>query len=101
MTKEELIQEIKRSISYKEFDNQGDYLFIILDRFRRHDHGGGPDGDDWLEDHEIEHDFDEGFKKHRGKLEKVRSIIESSGIKADAEFDLGEKGHFSLIVNFY
>jgi len=69
---------------------------VELDRFRRHDHGGGEDGDDWLDDHEIGIDFQEGVKKHGSKLERFNAALKDAGYEPNAEFELGEKGHFSI-----
>lgn len=73
-------------------------ISVELDRFRRHDHGGGPDGDGWLEDHKIEQDYSEGVKKHKSSAEKATSALTDLGITSSVEFYLGEKGHFYLRI---
>jgi hypothetical protein len=75
--------------------NSGDGYFEI-DRYRRHDHGGGEDGDDWLDDEEIQADYDMGVRKHKDKLKEFNKMLSRAGFKPNAEFDLGEKGHFSI-----
>lgn len=100
MSKENVISKVKRQIRYDEFHHDEESLSITVDRYRRHDHGGGEDGDDWLDDHEIDEDFRQGKKEHQSKLAQVNEILEEEGFKPNAEFELGEKGHFSIEVIF-
>lgn len=95
-----IIQKIKNSIRYEESREDEDSLSLEIDRYRRHDHGGGDDGDDWLDDHEIDMDFQQGVKEHGHKLAKVKAILEEDGYLPLAEFELGEKGHFSIEITF-
>lgn len=96
------IENIKQKIRYEECheDDNGVQLSLVIDRYRRHDHGGGENGDDWLEDHEISEDFNEGKKTHQRKLDHVNEILEEHGFKPNANFSLGEKGHFSIEIYF-
>lgn len=99
--KEQFLQEVKSAFPYKSFNQlDANTVSIELDRFRRHDHGGGSDGDGWLDDYEIQKDFEEGKRKHQHKLDKVLGLIEGHQINAQAEFYLGEKGHFSIEIWF-
>lgn len=76
----------------------GDTAELELDRYRRHDHGGGSNGDDWLPDHEVERDRAEGMKTY-GYLEKeIKAKLNKAGYDGDVDFDLGEKGHFRVMV---
>lgn len=74
-------------------------ISIEIDRFRRHDHGGGRDGDDWLDGEEINKDFELGAKKHKGKLDQVKAKLKEMKVDGKVEFNLGEKGHFSIDVD--
>lgn len=67
-----------------------------LDRYRRHDHGGGEDGDDWLDDHEIEADFRLGESTYKDYLKDFNKKLKRAGYEPNASFYLGEKGHFSI-----
>lgn len=99
MNKEKIIEQIKQSIKYDEFFHDEDRVSVTIDRYRRHDHGGGDDGDDWLDDHEIDNDFRQGEREHQSKLNRVNGILEENGYQPNAEFELGEKGHFSIEIN--
>jgi hypothetical protein len=77
-----------------------------LDRYRRHDHGGPSedddgnevdDGDGWLPDHEIKEDYNEGVKQYSHELVEVNHKLKAAGYEPNAEFDLGEKGHFGIL----
>ena len=67
-----------------------------LDRYRRHDHGGGDDGDDWLSDEDIDDDYQMGEKKFSPVLTRVNEALKTHGFEPNAYFELGEKGHFSI-----
>lgn len=98
----DVYEEIKSKINYVEcredFDDNS--ATFELDRFSRHDHGGGEDGNDWLDDDAIEEDRQKGIKKHQSKLDAVNTILKKAGFKPNAEFELGEKGHFSIEIWF-
>lgn len=100
-----IIQEIKRSLRRDRFADMddfpsafGDTYYFNIDRFRRHDHGGGEDGDDWLPDHEIDADFNEGKHKHKHQIDLVNKMLKEAGYEPNAQFDLGEKGHFDIVI---
>lgn len=95
----EIFSKIKQAIRYDEIHEDGDSLSLTIDRYRRHDHGGGEDGDGWLDDHEIDNDFRQGEKEHQSKINRVNQILEENGYNPSAQFELGEKGHFSIEVN--
>lgn len=101
----EIIESLKRVVKREHWaDHDMEYPYLLgdtwvfnIDRFRRHDHGGGDDGDGWLPHHEIEKDFREGKTKHRLQLDLVNKMLEDAGYEPDAYFELGEKGHFSIL----
>lgn len=97
---QETINEIKGSIKHSEVNGDEIQTGFVVDRYRRHDHGGGSDGDDHLSDHEKDKDFQRGVDSHQSKLNKVKSILSKNGFKPNASFELGEKGHFSIEVLF-
>lgn len=106
MKNEELVIEnlkdslkLYRSYGEESYEKVGNFHYFTLDRFRRHDHGGGEDGDDWLSEHEINQDYEEGEKKHFYQLDKTNKILKENGFKSNALFNLGEKGHFSIVFD--
>lgn len=84
---------------YTRPDENDNWFLKELDRYRRHDHGGGPDGDDWLDYHEIDQDFQEGSKKYKRRLDDANKTLKKFGFIPNAEFNLGEKGHFYIEIN--
>ena len=99
-TVKEVTTKIKQAIRYDEINESEAQLSLTIDRYRRHDHGGGDDGDDWLDDHEIDKDFNRGKEAHSSKLARVNQILEENKFIPNAEFELGEKGHFSIEIDF-
>jgi hypothetical protein len=106
-TEDEALNEIKNSVSQARWADRSEFHqalgsthFLTIDRYRRHDHGGGEDGDDWLPDHEVEADFAKGKKEHGRQLETVNELLKKHGFKPNATFDLGEKGHFAIVFDF-
>ena len=95
-----IVDKIKQSLRYDEFHEDGDSISIVIDRYRRHDHGGGDDGDDWLDDHEIDADFRQGVSEHKHKLSQVNEMLKENGYKPTANFDLGEKDELSVIASY-
>lgn len=80
------------------FTPQFDGYTKELDRYRRQDHGGGDDGDEWLDDDECANDFNEGKTKYQHQLDAVNEELKKAGFKPNARFELGEKGHFSIEI---
>lgn len=79
------------------FKDMGDNWYLLeLDRYRRHDHGGGPDGDDWLDDHEIRKDYDMGAKKYKSKLDSTNAELSKNGFLPNADFYHSDKGNFGI-----
>lgn len=99
MKNQEIFEKIKKSIFFNQANEEDDSLSLVLDRYRRHDHGGGDDGDDWLDDYEINEDFNKGKKAHQSKLDTVNKILTQNGFYPNAEFELSEKGQFSIEIN--
>lgn len=84
--------------NYERVDQDSNSFYKDLDRYRRHDHGGGDDGDEWLDDHEIDDDYQRGAKKYKHELDNANQILTKHGFLPNAQFDLGEKGHFSINI---
>lgn len=78
------------------------FVFTIgaLDRGPRVDHGGGDDGDDWLEDYQVDELLEEYKKSNQNKIDKITSLIQSKleGFFLRNEFEYGEKGHLTMYV---
>lgn len=77
-------------------DTGNNYYSKEIDRYSRHDHGGGRNGDGWMDPEDIKDEYKMGEKKHKAKLDRVNAVLSKNGFKPTAKFDLGEKGHFSL-----
>lgn len=99
------IKEIKDKVNGSRSDSGGpsdhhedSHLSFGLDRYRRHDHGGGSTGDGWLPDHEIEKDRQKGRDQHGHHVKAVNKVLEKHGYHPNASLALGEKGHLSLEV---
>jgi hypothetical protein len=99
MRRSEILDKIRKSIPYKDIKEDEDFISITLDRYRRHDHGGGEDGDDCLEDYKIDQDFETGQKTYKFELDKVNQILKESGLESNAKFELSEKGYFRIVIN--
>lgn len=84
--------------AFKDFDGNPHAYSLELDRYRRHDHGGGEDGDDWLPCHEIDRDFNQGVRTYQKVLDRVNTALAPFGVSG--EFDLGEKGHFTIEFSY-
>lgn len=93
-----VIDTVKRCIPGKRVEDYDDMIVVELDRYRRHDHGGGPDGDDWLPSHEVDKDYQRGFTKYGHYKDKIAKQLANVHIDADIGFELGEKGHFEMYI---
>ena len=92
---ERIIKEVE---SIDHHNHREDALSMRIDKFRRHDHGGGPDREDWLPEHEVDKDYQAGEEKHKDKINAVNKILEEEGYEPNAEFYLSEKGNFSIQI---
>ena len=63
------------------------------DRGPRTDHGGGHDGDGWMDDSQISSVAAPYKKKWQPKIDAVVKAIEDLGYSAKGYFEYGEKGH--------
>lgn len=98
MNTESLITKLKNSITHLQFFHRDNSVSLKLDRYRRHDHGGGSDGESNLPDHKIDEDFETGRKKYQDRLDAVNVILKKEGFAPNAEFYLSEKGNFSIEI---
>jgi hypothetical protein len=75
-----------------------DIRIITGDRGPRIDHGGGDDGDDWMDDYQVEDAAAPYRKKWQPKIDRAKEKFESLGIfqKVEGYVDYGEKGHVDL-----
>jgi hypothetical protein len=73
-------------------------LMAEVDRGPRTDHGGGDDGDEWMDDHQLESVENEYEEKHKSKITRAETALEKAGIEASVQFDYGEKGHCTIYV---
>jgi len=75
-------------------NNNDELITSEIARGPRLDHGGGPDGDDWLEDWEVDVLRAKYRKKFDIYLDQIVKYIREAGYpKARARLDIGEKGH--------
>ena len=68
------------------------------DRGPRTDHGGGEDGDEWMDDEQLRQVKAPYIKKWAPRLEDLKTRLKKYGIQAEVYVDYGEKGHISLHV---
>jgi hypothetical protein len=75
-----------------------DCLSMEVDRGPRTDHGGGEDGDDWLDYHQLE-DLEKEYKeKHQTKINSLIVALKDLKVKGVVSFEYGEKGHCDIYV---
>jgi len=81
-------------------DDKRLYIQIgAIDRGPRTDHGGGDDGDDWMDDCQLDDLREEYTKKNQRSIDRVKEIVkEMTGIEAKVSIDYGEKGHCMLDI---
>ncbi|MCP4914646.1 MAG: hypothetical protein GY909_16135 [Oligoflexia bacterium] len=93
---------MEKEVNLKEQKNGSYFLEVYpVDRGPRTDHGGGEDGDEWLDDYQLESLHDEYFSKNQRKVNKIKDIIlNETGVEIEVLMDYGEKGHISLYSNF-
>lgn len=116
--KDSVLQKLVNSVSLYDRDYEGweeaftyfnsDGLNITfsvgpVDRGPRTDHGGGEDGDDWMDDYQLQEVEEEYYNKNKSKLEKLKSLLKEEFSEYESEFsdpkiDYGEKGHIMLEV---
>lgn len=70
-------------------------MIITGDRGLRTDHGGGRDGDGWLDSYQIENLRKPYVKKYADQCKKLEKFFK--GYKT--QIDYGEKGHISIVVS--
>jgi hypothetical protein len=98
MKTEQLAEKIYKLTGLR-FQVEGDNaLRMEVDRGPRIDHGGGEDGDDWLDDHEVDELSDRYKEKHITKIERVKDTVTKLKVDCSVEFYYGEKGHCSIFV---
>lgn len=79
-------------------DNRGWFGTNDIARYERHDHGGGPDGDEWMDDHQIEEQYERANKQFGGQLKAINDTLKKNKINAQATIDIGEKGHVRINI---
>lgn len=90
------------SCEYEAKNNKELYEFTVgaLDRGPRVDHGGGEDGDDWMDDHQVKELEEKFFSQNKHKVELAVDIVKKSlpEFKVTYNLDYGEKGHVTLYI---
>lgn len=74
-------------------------LYIKMGQYRAHDHGGGENGDEWLDSEKIKEDFERGSASHEGALKRIQKDLKEMGLDGRAEFDLDDKGGFNIVLD--
>lgn len=104
---QDILQKVRTMEDYSscEYENKNNkelYEFTIgaLDRGSRIDHGGGEDGDDWLEDYQVQELEEVYFSKNKHKVESALDIVKKylPEFKVTHNLDYGEKGHITLYI---
>jgi len=101
MTPEELLKAVQdASPSYRiEWDHWGNsFSGETGDRGPRTDHGGGEDGDEWMDDEQQEEEFAPYIKKWAPKAKQMESDLKKKGIDSTVGVGWGEKGHIYIEV---
>jgi hypothetical protein len=95
--KEDVLSIINKEWPYGNWQGGPKYFdFETKDRGPRTDHGGGEDGDDWMDDEQIRQARAPYVKKWGPRLEQLKTDLKKYGIQAEAYVDYGEKGHVTL-----
>lgn len=76
----------------------GDFFSVCLSRGPRIDHGGGAEGDDWLNDSQVNQLWASMKERHKSTINRIKKQLNeiSPDIKIDTSYD--EKGYFCLNV---
>jgi len=83
-----------------EWDQHGTSFYGQTDdRGPRTDHGGGDDGEDWMDDEQIRDAAAPYYRKWKGPMAQMEKDLAKKGITATVRMDYGEKGHIALDVN--
>lgn len=69
------------------------------DRGPRTDHGGGVDGDEWMDDYQLESVSKPYREKYKPFMESLKTNLEKKYKDVDVYFDYGEKGHVGIQVS--
>lgn len=104
LTFEQTLQLVNQKWPYRnregnKFEGEkGDYYlyFSTDDRGPRTDHGGGEDGDDWMDDEQIRQVSRPYINKWSPRLQQLEQDLAKEGVIAQGYVDYGEKGHVSL-----
>ena len=95
-------QEDYSQAEYEVKNNKELYEFTIgaLDRGPRVDHGGGDDGDDWMDDYQVKELEESYFSQNKHKVDNALSIVKKAlpEFKITHNLDYGEKGHVTLYI---
>lgn len=104
---EEVLPIINSSWSYKPWKLEDEYntpidakdVYLASesgDRGPRIDHGGGEDGDGWMDDEQVRDVSAPYYKKWKPRLEQLKQELKKKGIDVETYVDYGEKGYVFL-----
>lgn len=99
MTTSAIVRELNNispsAFKFQEMDDSDGTWFVAfnVDRGPRQDHGGGEDGDEWLEDYEVEELEEEYYELRIKAVNRMKAHFVKKGFKVDIDFEYGEKGH--------
>lgn len=106
----EMVRKLRAAASsggrYGDYGRGGDGFYadsteisIEIDRYDRHDHGGGPDGDDWMDSGQIRDQEERAEKAYGGRVATCDAILKEYGFQETTSIDIGEKGHVSIEIS--
>ena len=101
LTPEALLQAVKdASPSHRiQWHQSGNFFSAETgDRGPRTDHGGGEDGDEWMDDYQQEDEFAPYMKKWTPKAQQMEKDLLKKGITADVGVGWDEKGYIMIDV---
>ena len=77
----------------------GNSVSFYIDRYDRQDHGGGPNGNDWMDEGQINDQYERAQKEYGQRIEAVRRVLVEEGFSdQNVSFEIGEKGHVSIEI---
>lgn len=98
----DIVEEIKSLVSLYddeyEYDRDMKSIWMVVDRGPRTDHGGGSDGDDWMDDDQLREVSEEYYERNKFKIKRIENFLSKNNLEGKVTWDYGEKGHFCIDI---
>lgn len=75
-----------------------DIIVFSVDRGPRIDHGGGEDGDEWLDDYQQAELSDKFKEKHLDKINRISRFLEENEVGGSVYWEYQEKGDCQIVI---